>query len=73
MSLVTLEVTIDHGRITPAGPESLPAHARGLLTLLPEPVTGRDPLQPDPALQRVRFLEDPTSPLQPGDWPESEV
>ena len=36
MSLVTLEVEIDHGRITPRGSEPLPDKASGLLTLLPD-------------------------------------
>jgi hypothetical protein len=36
MNLVTIEVDIDHGRITPRGPESLPEKGKGLLTLLPD-------------------------------------
>ena len=36
MSLVTLEVEIDHGRIIPRGSEPLPERGTGLLTLLPE-------------------------------------
>lgn len=32
MSYVTLEVTIDHGRIVPKEPERLPATGKGLLT-----------------------------------------
>ena len=39
MSLVTLEVEIDHGRIIPRGSESLPEKGTGLLTLLPEAVS----------------------------------
>jgi hypothetical protein len=35
MSYVTLEVEIDHGRLTAADPEKLPEKARGLLTILP--------------------------------------
>ena len=37
MSLVTLEVEIDHGRIISRGSEPLPEKASGLLTLLPNP------------------------------------
>ena len=36
MSLVTLEVVIDHGRVIPRGPEPLPENGVGLLTLLPD-------------------------------------
>lgn len=39
MSLVTLEVEIDHGRVISRGPEPLPEKGHGLLTLLPEPAT----------------------------------
>lgn len=37
MTLVTLEVEIDHGRVIPRGSEPLPEKGKGLLTLLPEP------------------------------------
>ncbi len=36
MSLVTLEVEFDHGRVIPSGPEPLPEKGKGLLTLLPD-------------------------------------
>lgn len=36
MSLVTIEVDIEHGRVIPRGGESLPETGSGLLTLLPE-------------------------------------
>jgi len=36
MSLVTLEVEIDHGRIIARGSEPLPEKGSGLLTLLPD-------------------------------------
>ena len=39
MSLVTIEVEIDHGRIIPRGTEPLPDKASGLLTLLPDAAT----------------------------------
>lgn len=38
MSLVTLEVEIDHGRVIPRGSEPLPEKGTGLLTLLPDSV-----------------------------------
>ena len=31
----------------------------------------RDPLRLDPLLSQVVFREDPTAPLESGDWPES--
>lgn len=34
MSYRTLEVEIDHGRVSPKGPERLPEKASGLLTIL---------------------------------------
>jgi hypothetical protein len=36
MSLLTIEVSIDHGRVTPTEPATLPEIGRGLLTILPE-------------------------------------
>ena len=37
MSLVTVEVEIEHGRVIVRGTDRLPDRASGLLTLLPEP------------------------------------
>jgi hypothetical protein len=34
MSLITIEVAIDHGKIVPREPVTLPEHGRGLLTIL---------------------------------------
>ena len=34
MSLITIEVAIDHGRIVPREPVALPEHGSGLLTIL---------------------------------------
>ena len=34
MSMVTIEVEIDHGKVTLVGPHLLPEHGRGLLTML---------------------------------------
>jgi hypothetical protein len=46
MSYITLEVEIDHGKLTASDPDKLPEKARGLLTILPnEPnvaVTGNE-------------------------------
>lgn len=33
---MTIEVEIDHGKVTPRPPQVLPEHGRGLLTMLPE-------------------------------------
>ena len=37
MSYLTLEVDIDHGRVSPKGAEALPEKASGLLTILNPP------------------------------------
>ena len=37
MSYLTLEVEIDHGRVSPKGAEALPERASGLLTILNPP------------------------------------
>ncbi|HUA65358.1 MAG TPA: hypothetical protein VME24_05890 [Alphaproteobacteria bacterium] len=37
MSYRTLEVEIDHGRVSVKGPEALPENATGLLVILNEP------------------------------------
>ena len=71
MSLLTLEVEIDHGRVIPRGGETLPENARALLTLLPATTAKRDPLTPHPELMNIKFYEDPTMPLEPEDWPEA--
>lgn len=70
MSLLTLEVELDHGRVVVKGSETLPDKASALLTILPSLDAARDPLVPDPVLQRVVFHEDPALPLTPDDWPE---
>ena len=71
MSLLTIEVSIDHGRVTPTEPVQLPETGRGFLTILPEPATLRDPLQPHPILSKGQILYDPTEPLSEDEWPES--
>jgi hypothetical protein len=38
VSLVTIEVEIDHGRVIPRGLEPLPEKGAGLLTLLPNSI-----------------------------------
>jgi hypothetical protein len=49
MSLLTVEVEIDHGRVKPVTPGQLPDTGRGFLTLVPSPspcvmATGADGL-----------------------------
>jgi hypothetical protein len=72
MSLLTLEVELDQGRVTAKGGEPLPQHARALLTILPaQSGARRNPLERDPTLPRVIFHEDPTLPLTEDEWPEA--
>lgn len=71
MGLLTIEVSIDHGRVTPIEPITLPENARGILTILPDKAI-RDPLAPHPILSQGRILTDPTEPLDEQDWPESQ-
>ena len=45
MSYLTLEVDIDHGRVSPKGAEVLPEKASGLLTILnPAPLSQPRPI-----------------------------
>jgi hypothetical protein len=45
MSYLTLEVEIDHGRVSPKGAEALPETASGLLTILnPLPLSQLRPI-----------------------------
>ncbi len=53
MSYVTVEVEIDHGRIVPREPETLPEKGNGLLTILP-PMGPRSE-GPKPVRQRVEL------------------
>jgi hypothetical protein len=46
MSLITVEVQIDHGRVTPKEPHLLPEAGTGLLTILRS--------EPSPSLPRQR-------------------
>lgn len=71
MSLLTIEVSIDHGRVTPTEPIELPETGRGLLTILPAPAAVRDPFLPHPILSKGQILYDPTEPLSDDEWPES--
>jgi hypothetical protein len=43
MSLVTIEVEIDHGKVTPVEPQLLPDRGRGLLTVLTSAPGERQP------------------------------
>ncbi len=72
MSLLTIEVSIDHGRVTPTESSLLPETGHGLLTILPEKTAARDPFAPHPVLSKGRILADPTEPLSTEDWPESQ-
>jgi hypothetical protein len=71
MSNVTVEVELDHGRVTPTGLQLLPEKAVALLTILRTKNSAADPLAPDPELARVKFFDDPVKPLEPEDWPEA--
>jgi hypothetical protein len=45
MSYLTLEVEIDHGRVSPKGAEALPERASGLLTIInPPPISQPRPI-----------------------------
>ena len=45
MSYLTVEVEIDHGRVSPKGAETLPEEASGLLTILnPPPLSQPRPI-----------------------------
>lgn len=45
MSYLTLEVDIDHGRVSPRGAEALPEKASGLITILnPPPLSQPRPI-----------------------------
>ncbi len=45
MSYLTVEVEIDHGRVSPKGAEALPEKASGLLTILnPPPLSQLRPI-----------------------------
>ena len=70
MSLITVEVDLDHGRVTPRGVEQLPERGEALLILLPSKQPHGDPLIPDPELQCVVFHESPALPLTEDEWPE---
>ena len=53
MSLFTIEVAIDPGRVTPTGDAVLPEKGRGLLTILPEKSSAIDPFAPHPVLRET--------------------
>jgi hypothetical protein len=52
MSLITIEVEIDHGKIIPREPAKLPEHGNGLLTILSP--NGPDEARP-PRRERISF------------------
>ena len=61
MSLTTIEVAIDHGRIVPREPVTLPEHGSGLLTIL---APSEDALAQVGQRQRIRL---PLIQGQPGE------
>lgn len=63
MSLLTLEVELDHGHVVVRGSEPLPDKASALLTILPATEAARDPLVSAPESQRVDFHEASTRPV----------
>ncbi len=71
MNLLTVEVELDQGRVTPKGGEVLPQHAEALLIFSPQQsVPRRNPLERDPTLPRIVYHEDPAAPLSDDEWPE---
>jgi len=60
MSLVTLEVEIQHGQVVPREPDKVPESGRGLLTILPAeaPATAASFLQALGRLQQHLQLDE---------------
>lgn len=63
MSYLTLEVEIDHGRVSPKGAEKLPDKGKGLLTVLESEKENTDvpkltPLEAFHALQKSLNLDE---------------
>ena len=66
MSMITLEVELDHGRVVTKGNEPLPEHAFALLPILPALPVNQKPIdlfQYYPELQGVVLHEDASLPL----------
>lgn len=65
MTYRTVEVELDHGRVSAQQAEALPAKARALLTILEarDPNTAVPPSSPEAGLRR--FLSQPDVPLTP--------
>jgi len=59
MSYTTVEVEIDHGKVTPIEPEKLPESGRGLLTILaPAPISAARQLEAFDALSKHLNLDE---------------
>lgn len=54
MSYLTLEVEIDHGKVTTKKPSKLPEKASGLLTIIQPELTGMSGLTPMEALAALQ-------------------
>lgn len=59
MSYTTVEVDLDHGRVSPRGATALPAKARALLTILEFTNDAVSPHTPSPNAGLRRFLSAP--------------
>lgn len=59
----TVEMALDHGRVTPRGNQSSPAHANALLTILPGKTGSRDRLIQHLKAGKAATNEDPALPL----------
>ncbi|MBM3861807.1 MAG: hypothetical protein FJ395_19460 [Verrucomicrobia bacterium] len=64
MSLLTLEVEIQHGRVVPREPDKVPESGRGLLTILPSSAGALSLLQVLERLQQHLHLDE----RQAADW-----
>jgi hypothetical protein len=58
MSLLTLEVEIQHGKVVPREPEKVPESGRGLLTILPSATAAPSLLQVLERLQQHLHLDE---------------
>jgi hypothetical protein len=57
MDYLTMEVDIDHGKVSPRGSTPLPNKATGLLTIFPAPATTAPLLQTLESLQKHLGLD----------------
>jgi hypothetical protein len=71
MNVLTVEVELDHGRVTPKGLAQLPEKTTGWFTFVQPKAAPLSPFETDPQLPPITYYEDPTAPLDPEDWPEA--